>query len=123
MKANFNDYARRHFTPNYYDCLPCQIKYDYMMKLETMATDQGFIVNTKMNGVAPDLAINVQRPNKDALAKGGKEIEAPRTVSDELIGFAMDYYKHYMELYGYRFNPKTRIASCMNDCGNNKVCC
>ena len=76
------------------------------MKIETMATDQKFIVNKKMNGVGADHQQNVHRPNKSALANGGKELEVFQTVSDELITFAMKYYKHDMALYGYQFDPR-----------------
>ena len=123
MERDFGDIASRHFTPNYFDCLPCQIKYDYMMKIETMATDEPYVVHNKMHGVGENLALNVHRANKSLLANGGKELKIFRTVNKDLMDFALHYYRHDFPLYGYQFDRKTNIATCMNEDTDGNTCC
>ncbi|KAK2148506.1 hypothetical protein LSH36_493g04016 [Paralvinella palmiformis] len=89
-------FVNRHWMTQYELCRPCQIRYDYVAKLETMDIDEPAIrAMTKVYGP-------IQKINSHANASDPKNLWAAyRNVGNDVIERLLQIYEADFRLFGY----------------------
>ena len=80
-----------HWTPENNLCHPCQIKYDYILKVETMREDAEQLALCVFNSTLPFISSN----------PSDKSITANATIPDKLRKRIYKLYKIDTEMFGY----------------------
>ena len=83
-------------------CLPCQIQYDYIGKVETFDHDMNFIIDKKMKGRGKNTKNNVWDEHKDpAHFPFSKVLKEYRNVTLDMLDFLSTKYQKDFEQFGY----------------------
>lgn len=134
MDSNNPVYNDRHWIPYSKTCDPCRVKYDYVIRLETM---KGY----KENDALPVLKLlgydtsilkqhNLIRMNSESRHKDNtplysntKPLELYEALPITLIQKIFQRYVLDLKLFGYNFNVSSHTARCELKPENNSSCC
>ena len=126
-----------HVTRVHEYCAVCRLQYDYIAKLETLDSDQQFIIDSVLK---PDDELNLHPLNLNVntrnMTQRSAEIPAQRYASDVrefarlddyLVDFLLEHYKTDMTLFGYdvkRSNQRLNdmLATCSGGGGGERCC-
>ena len=121
-----------HWAPVYSICQPCAIKYDQIVKTETMDEDNTEII---MNHLAPyrrglGTAGNVVAGSRQmsTLTQQGRKLEAYSSLNITAIEYIRQRFKDDLEQFGYGFsimhdrNNFTLTSSCAQGYGGATCC-
>ena len=125
----------RHWLPYIHSCDPCQIDFDYIIKMETMShwgnNDASEIL--KILGYQADTLslVRMNPSNKgpsfsqsnNTNSRFEKLLQEYKEVSPKLMDRLVKKYSTDMQLYGYKFDQNSLIASCEIQIGPNATCC
>lgn len=126
-----NGNQNRHWSSYALQCAPCRVNLDYIIKMETMAADQSYILpmfnqstsfmEEHSGNIAPGLAQdhnvphNVQLTFKKLLPEFGE-------LKDTQIDSLMRHFNLDMEFFGYGFDLSTLTLTCEIQT-HDGVCC
>ena len=128
--ATFNEFVQyalkyklrnRHFARQETICHPCEIKYDYIAKLESHKSDVAYIVHKKLSGHG-DVNLNVHSVTGGAAMT--KVLPEFANVTSKQIEMMHDKFHFDMQLFGYSIEYKNGIleAKC-GDSNSTHNCC
>lgn len=117
-----------HMSSQYFACFPCNIPYDYIIKVLTMAQDWGYLSNPEVNE-RKNLFKNLNQTvdfgkvvNHEPNGLGidvSKIIESTRekmaTVDEEIKKFMLREFEPDLKAFGYRFDIETNLVSGLLD--------
>ena len=109
-EVHFSD----HWMEYWKDCHPCHIRYDSIVRLETMERDVPLILS-KLPGpsgkpnVLPET--NVKSPSSP-LKKLRDLATFYETIDEDLMRKLLNRYKLDFKLFGYRWDPKLKVGTC-----------
>ena len=105
-----------HWDKYFFKCDPCNIEYDYILKVETMEHDMKMF----MSEVLPDSLRFVSEPKLNSFGPVSGTIGSPQNhllkayevFSAEELQNIYSKYQYEHEFYGYGFNQNTLQATC-----------
>ena len=130
--ANMPISSNPHWTTYFFRCDVCHVKYDYILKVETMEHDMKmFLSNVYFSGMKfiTDHKLNSFKPTNDLFDNPySKHLVEFEELSAEEIRALSSKFQHESDFYGYTFNQKTLYAECCDylssDYGSsNQGCC
>lgn len=141
MKTYFNntgdvpltDFIHYLVTPGYFKqrdihwqtyeslCYPCHIRYDYILRLETMEHDQHFIL--PLIGIGKS-EISLPKLNLSPLSTNSKLNESDYfSVDSDSMGKLIQKYKIDSDLFGYQFTREIGKSKCAIETKDGQLCC
>ena len=98
-------FVNRHWMTQYELCRPCQIRYDYVAKLETMDSDEPTI-RFLMQAKQPMQELNAHSSVRDP----GSLRAVYRDVSEDVIERLLEIYEADFRLFGYSWTAANTAA-------------
>ena len=130
---NFEAYNDPHWQPYSFSCNPCAMKYDYIVRTETMQNDPDMIkVLEKMQYTWSDMesiinpgerAIGETSPIRDGLYRTDRRYQQwLKGVPEQILRDIHHRYRDDFLLFGYTFDIADYSFSCEIN-HNGKICC
>ncbi len=117
-----SNFRNRHWMTYMDLCLPCEVNYDYILKMETLELENSqeplslFLNEEQTSVTLPHL--NDRRPLEEKLASTSNKF---RKLERDLVEAIMEIYKVDFDLFGYGWD-ELRGASCSGRVGFRKCC-
>ncbi len=109
-EAHFSD----HWVEYWKDCHPCHVRYDSIVRLETMERDIQLILS-KLPGPTGNPNVlprtNVKSPSSP-LKKLQDLANFYETIDEALMSKLLHRYKLDFKLFGYHWNPELKVGTC-----------
>ena len=106
-------------------CSPCNIQYDYILRLETMEYDQNHILPLlRMNTKRPLPKLNLS-PNSNIMDTNHKQdhLDEYWSVEESQLRDLLQRYYIDRTIFGYQYNMATRRSYCSIRAKNGDTCC
>ena len=113
----------QHFARMEKYCAPCQIRYDYIAKLETHNIDAYNIIKTKLSGHGLETFSNIHSTTGGASM--WKALPLFNNVSDATIQELKDIFDNDMHMFGYTLerDEKRMLRARCGVAGEENECC
>ena len=104
-----------HWSKYFYNCDPCQVKYDYVLKLETMQHDMDMLLSKVFQ---KEMQYVFVRKLNYFLASTKAEVTFPHrlgqyeALSKKQVFDLSRKFEHERDFFGYRFNQDSLEADC-----------
>ena len=105
--------------PYHKRCFPCQVHYDYYVKLETQDRDAEFIINNILSGRPGKMVKNRHQPAMNTV-DFRRYLYVMENLPDEQLKFLRKRLQPDLDMFGYSFSEKTLVGKCGND---ERQCC
>ena len=95
-------------------CLPCVVKYDYIMRIETLYEDlNDFTVNI-LNRSPNEVYTDIYHPGKykKNIQSDVKHQPEYRLVDDNTLDELLERYEQDMKMFGYHYDQTSQNATC-----------
>ena len=104
--------------PYHKQCFPCQVHYDYYVKLETQDRDAPFIINNILSGRPGRTVLNHHQPAMNTVGFS-RYMYVMENLPEEQRQFLRQRLQPDLDMFGYSFSEETLIGKC----GNDQQCC
>ena len=94
--ATLGNYLNDHFSPYYDICRPCDIKYDFIGRIETMQIDSQFIIK-KLFGSSPVNTLLARRES----THGSEVRDMFQSLPKDLVNKLYFAFQPDFDMYGY----------------------
>ena len=127
-QARRNFVIDEHLTPMHEWCRPCDIKYDFMVRLESGDTDQRYLIqnyiNPSFNGT---LHGNAELHSNQVSADKFEDVwPLYSDITDRQLAFLSEVYEYDLKLYGYNYKRTDGgglSTSCRVSTDTGSSCC
>ena len=117
--------ADRHWATYHDLCKPCSVRYDHIMKLETMEEElTPYIANLSKSQRDFDHLVSMASPKNKSPSKKDNSLHG-RTVVKEFLDLSQEQrdgiykiFKFDMGMFGYEFDAKTAEGKNEEECGD-----
>ena len=111
----------RHFENIESICHPCQVKYDYISKLETFASDFQYIVNERLEGIG---SVDIHKKRKGGLVAPQILVTQFERITSKVLNKVYKKFQFGMNVFGYSVSllNNTVQANC-GDPQKTDTCC
>ena len=108
-----------HWNGPYHElCSPCQVDYDYYVKLETQDKDAKFIIKNKLSGRG--IQIYQNQVQKKSMETSSRYMPEYKKLTSKEMKFLRNRLQPDLGMFGYSFNESTMTGTCGND---GQSCC
>ena len=114
-------FTNRHWASYMDHCHPCLIKYDHILKLETLATDSRTALSLFLNEGETAVSmphLNDKRPVEEKLSSVTQTF---KQLNEPLVQAVMAIYAADFKLFGYQWD-RTEGATCTKSEGGSSCC-
>ena len=129
-RLSFHDYiefvtvdklSNAHFKSYQHLCYPCQIKYDYVAKLETHSKDADYIIEKHLSGIG--IGASSKFHSKRGGAKMVKELKEYNDLLYDYVKQVAVVYGEDMDMFGYTIKQdKDRVVGRCGGMASNECC-
>ena len=104
----------KHWRSYQHFCDPCQVQYDYILRLETMQRDSEVFMSEVYPAAGPIPVSNPSQTKDNSSTDwvSPKTLEMFSQLSEETLKKLYNKYAFDLEFYGYSFNRETFAAEC-----------
>lgn len=111
-------------------CHPCMVKYDYIMKTETMQEDAPYILSLLSSNLKKPLQLEKIHSHRNALFEDpekphdySKPLPELLNITNERMQNFVKNYQNDMDMFGYKFREQDAEISCaFNSLGRGRCC-
>ena len=125
--------TNRHFEPIVNLCQPCYIRYDRVVKTETMDGDNADIINSYFGpfkrglGTSSNVVGQKTSSSESTLTQHGRKFDIYRNVSRAEMEFMVNKFRHDLEYFGYSYRREEEsgvvYTACVDGGGKGTQCC
>jgi hypothetical protein len=120
IKHYKNDFANDHWLPYHVLCDPCNVNYDYIIKMETLATDVGPVI--KLLNLTGTSLPKYNEDRHTTVSDKFKEVSVIFSgLPSDLLTSLVEIFRMDFELFGYSW--QNNEAKCENYINGQEVCC
>ena len=99
--------------PYHNRCYPCQVDYDYYVKLETQDRDSDFIIKNKLS--SQGIGMHRNKAQKKTMATLSLYMPIYKELTSKEMKFLRNRLQPDLGMFGYSFNESTMTGTCGND--------